>query len=74
MGGGAKLIKHACDGRIVTESTVLIASTIVHGAILVQKTPQSQRSSNLKEKAQEILTKASVEQQAMDKFSVLWTC
>ena len=50
-----------------------MASAIVHAAILsaVQKTPsQSQRSSKLKEKAKEILTKASVEQEAMDKFSV----
>ena len=50
----------------------LVASTIVHVAIFsaVQKTPsQSQRWSNLKKKAQDVLTKASVEQEAMNKFS-----
>ena len=50
-----------------------MASAIVRAAIhsAVQKTPsQSQITLKLKEKAEEILTKVSVEEEAMDKFSV----
>ena len=71
-------IRRACDGSIqlnrnLAEVCVLMASAIGRAAIhsAVQKTPsQSQRTLKLKEKAEEILTKVSVEEEAMDKFSV----